>query len=141
MSSSVTSAAANEEVRAALANAEVEARNNDQEEAMVVARVGNLAVSDEPYNFNFEADEMEITAQDIELLSHGTQILSIPKFLGFMRYERLRLASFLGIGRAWPLMKVISPVALAKNGFYYLSGDFVQCAFCLVILSDWEKGK
>lgn len=52
------------------------------------------------------------------------------------RAEIHRLESF----RDWPDWALANPETLAKNGFFFL-GDFdrVQCAFCLVILKNWEE--
>lgn len=141
MSSSVETATSPDEENSAPINEAVAASSNKVSEPIMISVGNNRDKREKKYGLNFEEEEMEITKKDIELLAHGKHILTIPKFLGFMRFERLRLASFLGIGRAWPLIQDISPVALAKNGFYYLSGDFVQCAFCMVILSNWRKSK
>ncbi|KAF8774241.1 Apoptosis inhibitor IAP like protein [Argiope bruennichi] len=54
-----------------------------------------------------------------------------------MKYEVNRLNSFTG---KWPLC-FIKPKDLAHNGFFYLqSEDKVQCAFCNVIIDDWNVG-
>ncbi|CAL1280191.1 unnamed protein product [Larinioides sclopetarius] len=52
-----------------------------------------------------------------------------------MKYEVNRLNSFTG---KWPLC-FIKPQNLAENGFFYLqSEDKVQCAFCGVIIDNWN---
>lgn len=53
------------------------------------------------------------------------------------RAEIYRLESF----KNWPCQSKVRKEDLARNGFYYLGdGDRVQCVFCNVILSCWEKG-
>ncbi|GBL99953.1 Baculoviral IAP repeat-containing protein 7-A [Araneus ventricosus] len=55
-----------------------------------------------------------------------------------MKYEVNRLNSFTG---KWPLC-YIKPKDLAQNGFFYLqSEDKVQCAFCGVVIDDWNVGE
>lgn len=55
-----------------------------------------------------------------------------------MEHEVNRFNSF---AQNWPL-KYIKPVDLAKSGFFYLqSTDKVQCAFCHVIIDDWNVGQ
>ena len=55
-----------------------------------------------------------------------------------MKLEINRLNTFDG---KWPLTYV-KPNDLAKNGFFYLQNeDAVQCAFCKVILDDWNVGQ
>lgn len=53
-----------------------------------------------------------------------------------MRLESERLNSF----RDWPC-GFISPMALAKAGFYYTHiEDVVRCAYCSIEISKWEPG-
>ena len=53
------------------------------------------------------------------------------------RAEIYRLESF----KHWPCQSIVGKEDLARNGFYYLGeGDRVQCVFCNVVLSSWEKG-
>ena len=53
------------------------------------------------------------------------------------RAEIYRLESF----KHWPCQSIVQKEDLARNGFYYLGeGDRVQCVFCNVVLSSWEKG-
>jgi len=53
-----------------------------------------------------------------------------------LRYERERLATFIG----WPL-GWLSPQLLAKAGFYYLrNSDHCSCVFCRGIVGAWEQG-
>lgn len=50
--------------------------------------------------------------------------------------ERLRSFEFWH----WPV-KFISPIDLAKAGFYFKGyGDSVRCAFCGIVLCRWERG-
>ncbi len=54
-----------------------------------------------------------------------------------MKSEEERLKTF----DRWPNSEAISPVELAKAGFFYfLSGDRVKCAFCNNTLRNWEAG-
>ncbi|GIY19883.1 hypothetical protein CDAR_244562 [Caerostris darwini] len=57
--------------------------------------------------------------------------------LDVMKYEVNRYNSFMG---RWPL-NYITLKDLAKNGFFHLlSEDCVQCAFCSIIIDDWNVG-
>lgn len=54
-----------------------------------------------------------------------------------MKLELNRLNSFT---EKWPV-DYVKPADLAQNGFFYLqSEDKVQCAFCYVIVDDWNVG-
>ncbi|GFR02900.1 hypothetical protein TNCT_227411 [Trichonephila clavata] len=54
-----------------------------------------------------------------------------------MKYELNRFNSFTD---RWPLTYV-NPKELAENGFFYLqSEDQVQCAFCGIVIDDWNVG-
>ncbi|GIZ02626.1 hypothetical protein CEXT_12071 [Caerostris extrusa] len=54
-----------------------------------------------------------------------------------MKYEVNRYNSFMG---RWPL-SYVKTKDLAENGFFYLlSEDRVQCAFCGIIIDDWNVG-
>ena len=49
-------------------------------------------------------------------------------------FEKFRIESF----TCWPV-PYIDVRELAKNGFYYIRiNDAVQCAFCQVLLNNWE---
>ena len=65
---------------------------------------------------------------------------SVGKFFKLMRYERLRLITYLLYGHKWPKMDTISPAELAKAGFFYFHDDSVQCAFCRGVIRDWNAG-
>lgn len=57
-------------------------------------------------------------------------------FNALMKYERNRLRTF----KNWPSDNV-TPADLAKVGFYYLlTGDFVRCFECKIILHKWDLG-
>ncbi|GIX71555.1 sn1-specific diacylglycerol lipase beta [Caerostris darwini] len=65
--------------------------------------------------------------------------LSIPdnekEIFDVMKYEVYRYNSFMG---RWPL-SYVKPKDLATDGFFYLlSEDRVQCAFCSIIIDDWN---
>ena len=61
-------------------------------------------------------------------------------FYNLMRSEWTRLRSFYVRPDAkWPFDNV-TPEDLANAGFFFLSGEQVQCAFCLGIVSNWERG-
>lgn len=62
------------------------------------------------------------------------------KFFNLMKYERLRLITFILSGHQWPKTSIVSSTQLAKAGFFYLRDDSVQCAFCKGIVSNWENG-
>lgn len=66
---------------------------------------------------------------------------SAQKFFKMMKYERLRLITYLLYGHQWPKMDLISPSELAKAGFFYLHDDAVQCAFCRGVIGQWNAGK
>lgn len=52
-------------------------------------------------------------------------------------FEQYRLDTFSN----WPNYANVSKNELAKDGFYYLNeNDKVKCAFCNVVLLQWEKG-
>lgn len=60
------------------------------------------------------------------------------KLFQTMKYEINRLNSYSG---KWPL-RYIKPADLAETGLFYLqSEDAVQCAFCQVIIDDWNVGQ
>ncbi|GIX83751.1 baculoviral IAP repeat-containing protein 7-A [Caerostris extrusa] len=68
--------------------------------------------------------------------------LSIPdnekEIFDVMKYEVNRYNSFMG---RWPL-RYVKPKDLAKNSFFYLLfEDRVQCAFCNIIIDDWNVGE
>jgi len=53
-----------------------------------------------------------------------------------MRSEKSRIASFYG----WPA-PYVSYAKLARAGLFYRGGgDGVQCAFCGIVLSNWQVG-
>ena len=53
-----------------------------------------------------------------------------------MKFELNRLGTF----RSWPQRKFINAEHLAKIGFFCLGyEDYVQCAFCKVIVGDWDS--
>ena len=57
-----------------------------------------------------------------------------PNFIS-LRSERARLQTF----RDWQ-NAVITPLALAKNGFFFTGiADLVQCVFCRGVLGDWDS--
>ena len=52
-------------------------------------------------------------------------------------YEVVRLRSFVN----WPKENIVSAADLAREGFYYTKlDDKVKCAFCDLILTEWEPG-
>lgn len=54
------------------------------------------------------------------------------------KYETFRLATF---EQGWPEGICVSPMSLAKAGFYYTgSNDRVKCAFCNSVLHTWQDG-
>src|SRR5882757_9492090 len=63
----------------------------------------------------------------------------IKQYFWFMKNERIRLESFRNGCNYWP-HRFISPEDLANAGFFYLTNDRVQCAFCRGILSNWSIG-
>ncbi len=55
-----------------------------------------------------------------------------------MKSEAARLETF----ARWPKEAVITGESLAKAGFFYtLSADRVQCAFCELVVFNWEAGE
>ena len=51
--------------------------------------------------------------------------------------EATRLRSFIN----WPKENVVPAADLAREGFYYMGhDDKVKCAFCDLILTQWEPG-
>ncbi|KAG8172504.1 hypothetical protein JTE90_017585 [Oedothorax gibbosus] len=55
-----------------------------------------------------------------------------------MKLELNRLNTFQG---KWPV-SYVKPEQLAKHGFFYLqTDDRVQCAFCHIIVDDWNVGQ
>lgn len=53
-----------------------------------------------------------------------------------LKSEAIRLSTF----ASWPIV-FMSPVELAKAGFYYLGrGDSCRCAFCGSYVGDWVEG-
>lgn len=73
-------------------------------------------------------------------LSGTTGAFSVKNFFKMMKYERLRLITYLLYGHQWPKMEVISPTELAKAGFFYMNEDAVKCAFCRGVVSNWQHG-
>ena len=77
---------------------------------------------------------------------HSNQVISpnnqfsVKKFFKLMRYERLRLITYILYNHKWPKEDVISPSELAKAGFFYIHDDAVQCTFCHGIVRGWEYG-
>lgn len=66
---------------------------------------------------------------------------SIDNFFNLMRFERLRLITYILYGHKWPKIDQISPSLLAKAGFFYVENDSVQCAFCRGIIQHWNAGE
>lgn len=66
---------------------------------------------------------------------------SIDDFFHLMKFERLRLISYILYRHKWPKMDEISPSSLAKAGFFYVEDDSVQCAFCRGIIKNWKPGE
>lgn len=53
-----------------------------------------------------------------------------------LKFEHVRLSTF----KNWPIT-YITPAALARAGFYYFdSADRVQCAWCNIVVGQWEFG-
>lgn len=76
-------------------------------------------------------------AQKLSFSQPLPQQSNSDKTLKKMRYEEARLMSFLG----WQKHNVASPEDLAKAGFFYLGdSDKTRCAFCDMILCQWELG-
>lgn len=74
-------------------------------------------------HFNFDRDEYYI-----------------KNFYELMKYERLRIVTYILYDHQWPKMDIISPASLAKAGFFYYKNDSVCCAFCRGKVRNWEKG-
>lgn len=65
---------------------------------------------------------------------------SLDNFYKLMRFERLRMVTYILYDHQWPKMDIISPASLAKAGFFYYKDDSVCCAFCRGKVRNWEEG-
>ncbi|OTF76676.1 baculoviral IAP repeat-containing protein 3-like protein [Euroglyphus maynei] len=65
---------------------------------------------------------------------------SVENFYKLMRFERLRMVTYILYDHQWPKMDIISPASLARAGFFYYKNDTVCCAFCRGKVRNWEEG-
>jgi hypothetical protein len=57
--------------------------------------------------------------------------------MSYLKNASVRLKTF----RHWPVTARIFKESLAEAGFFYFNDrDRVQCAFCLVVIGDWQYG-
>ena len=70
-----------------------------------------------------------------------TSVVNNREFRDSMKLERNRRNSFFVNGLClWPVPGV-SPEHLARDGFFYIHDDKVQCPFCTGSISNWRTGK
>lgn len=55
-----------------------------------------------------------------------------------MRYERLRLATFLFYEKEWNTDLAIHAIDLVKQGYFFLDEKSIECVYCKGQVSDWK---
>lgn len=125
----------------------VQGTNTDNVKLEILAPITFLSrfgLTDEPQNNTSESQSLETIYHDRP--EHGeansssaTGSNSTDTDTGDdqMKNDTTRLASYVN----WPRDCRISPLDLTRGGFYYLGhADRVKCAYCGVVLRNWEVG-